>query len=254
MKKICQHAETRRKLHTHTHTHTGNRLLSQIFQNLIFSTISILLCANVYADTTDIAANAATSNCTNTITGTYSGTTNFEAKWTPKNITLNWYNGDTQITPSNNAANNCTYDGALTIPSNPPSKTGYVFAGWKVKQCKIPSDLVNSNSGYTDMYEVGKLIYSGIGKVQFDRKCSNTNGTYATPGTPSDTNGRYCWCAATAWIPDGGNQCNISNPVWVFRYADEDFGECETYCNVNVCAGEAQANSNFRSAVFDASD
>ena len=119
--------------YTHTHTHTGNRLLSQIFQNLIFSTVSILLCTNVYADTTDIAANAATSNCTNTITGTYSGTTNFEAKWTANTIPLRWYNNNTLMQNVNTESNTCNYDGALTIPTTAPERTGYTFAGWKVR-------------------------------------------------------------------------------------------------------------------------
>jgi len=155
--------------YTHTHTHTGNRLLSQIFQNLIFSTVSILLCTNAYADTTDIAANAATSNCTNTITGTYSGTTNFEAKWTPKNITLNWYNGDTKITPSNPAANDCTYDDTLTIPTNPPSKTGYIFAGWKIKP--VPTGWCGITS---DMAAINQFSSSNYGYIG-DSRCTRVN-------------------------------------------------------------------------------
>ena len=54
-------------------------------------------------------------------------------------INLNWYNdtvanNGTIITPTNTEANQCTYDGSITLPSNPMSKTGYTFSGWRLRE------------------------------------------------------------------------------------------------------------------------
>lgn len=52
------------------------------------------------------------------------------AKWTPNTIDLNWYAVDGDATPYN--TNTCTYDGAITLPSTNPNRTGYTFNGWAV--------------------------------------------------------------------------------------------------------------------------
>ena len=83
--------------------------------------------------TVDIVADAETANCNNTVLHTYDSPTSLEADWSANTITLNWYNDNTKITPSNNTANSCTYDGAITLPSSNPTKTGYTFAGWQVR-------------------------------------------------------------------------------------------------------------------------
>ncbi|MFQ6777816.1 MAG: InlB B-repeat-containing protein, partial [Alphaproteobacteria bacterium] len=41
-------------------------------------------------------------------------------------INVNWYNGETLY-----ETNQCTYDGAITLP-DAPEKTGYTFKGWKL--------------------------------------------------------------------------------------------------------------------------
>ncbi|MFQ6778088.1 MAG: InlB B-repeat-containing protein, partial [Alphaproteobacteria bacterium] len=41
-------------------------------------------------------------------------------------INVNWYNGETLY-----ETNQCTYDGAITLPTA-PEKTGYTFKGWKL--------------------------------------------------------------------------------------------------------------------------
>ena len=80
-----------------------------------------------------IASNSASAPCTNNTLETYSGNSNLQADWQPNTIQLRWYNGNTQIVPTNSSANTCTYDGSLTIPSTAPTRTGYTFAGWQVR-------------------------------------------------------------------------------------------------------------------------
>jgi len=70
--------------------------------------------------------------CVYDVLSTYTGPANLQAGWQANTIQLKWYNGDTQLSVQS-AANNCTYDSGLTIPSTAPTKTGYTFAGWKIK-------------------------------------------------------------------------------------------------------------------------
>ena len=55
-------------------------------------------------------------------------TANVEADWTANTININWYNGDNVV-----STNTCTYDGTITLPTQ-PTKTGYTFAGWKLRE------------------------------------------------------------------------------------------------------------------------
>ena len=187
------------------------------------------------------------SHCDNTDLSTYTGPANLTANWQGNTINVTWYNGDTEYD-----SNSCTYGGSLTMPSSIPQKTGYTFKGWRARRgpvCEIPSSLVNSN-GELDIEHPFSVIWSGIGEVLLDFKCSITNGTRATVGNPSDADGQHCWCAAIAWTPEGGTQCNITAPVWVYSYADEDFDECETYCN-GSCKNALDAD--FKRALFGVS-
>ena len=75
-----------------------------------------------------IAPSATNADCDSETLETNSGSTTLTAQWTANTITLNWYNGDTQY-----PTNTCTYDSGITLPSQ-PTKTGYNFVGWKVKE------------------------------------------------------------------------------------------------------------------------
>ena len=101
--------------------------------------------------TNDIASDANSASCTQPVLGTYEGATNFEAKWSPNPITLKWYDGynttNNEVTPANDTAEECTYDGGLTIPSNPPSRNGYNFAGWTVRSGNSGGNSGSGNSG-----------------------------------------------------------------------------------------------------------
>ena len=60
--------------------------------------------------------------------------TNMEC--TANTINLNWYADATSQTPLtvDSAAQQCTYDQPITVPSTNPTKPGYTFAGWTLRQ------------------------------------------------------------------------------------------------------------------------
>ena len=95
-----------------------------------FAFLFSIFSTNLFA--TGINANATSASCTNSTLNTYSGTSNLQANWQANPININWYNGDTLLDVQD-AADGCNYDGALTVPSNVPTKTGYTFNGWKLR-------------------------------------------------------------------------------------------------------------------------
>jgi hypothetical protein len=106
-------------------------------QNLLLTGI-LTIAISCPAFATGIGASDTTADCDNSTLGTYEGETNLQAQWTANTIHLNWYNDSaanngTTITPTNNAAATCSYDGAITLPTNTMTKTGYEFAGWRVR-------------------------------------------------------------------------------------------------------------------------
>jgi len=106
----------------------------------MFLVAVFMSCMGAFA-TTDIASNASSADCTQPVLGTYSGSSNFEAKWNANSVPLRWYNQGT-LMDVQDAADTCNYDGTLTIPSIPPERIGYEFAGWKV--VRLPA-------GYTEL-------------------------------------------------------------------------------------------------------
>ena len=63
---------------------------------------------------------------------------------------------------------------------------------------------------------------------------------------------RYCWCAATAYTPSGGNQCNVASPSWVFASDIGVSSECAREC-ADYCTGYVMSYGDFRRAVFGVS-
>ena len=54
------------------------------------------------------------------------------AIWGANTINLEWYSDNTLLDVQQ-SADTCLYDGAITLPSTNPTKTGYTFGGWQVK-------------------------------------------------------------------------------------------------------------------------
>ena len=248
--------------HTHTHTHTCNLLLSPKQIGTICFAISILISAPSFADP-DIPSSASTANCRNNPLQTYSGTSNLQADWQANTIQLHWYNGDTEIQNVPSESQSCVYDGTLTPPATIPTRTGYTFKGWRVRQaaCSLSSldtsidgtwYASKSSTGYCNYYndDTGDEVdgdcsdshFAGLndsewetnfsyGTVKGTSYCSGLSGNdhnsawggnsadwSATESQLTSASGekKYCWCAATSYTPDGGNQCNIASPSWVF--------------------------------------
>ena len=266
--------------------------------------ISILISAPTFAIIScDQSLNGDCPKCKNSNLQTYSGTSNLQANWQANTIQLHWYNGDTEIQNVASESQSCVYDGTLTPPATIPTKTGYTFKGWRVRQasggqqaqqCGLSHvdtsiyadwdlDHIAWQSGYTvaqaiDDEEIGpgtdhsselsngewRIIFS-YGTVKGMSKCSglsgdNNNWTWSDPSRAtiseltSAGNGKYCWCAATSYTPDGGTQCNIASPSWVFgRGAYGSASECALYCAIN-CASIVDNYDDFRRALFGVSE
>ncbi len=282
--------------HTHTHTHTCNLLLNpKQIGTICFAIFSFVFSAPSFADP-DIPSSASTANCRNDPLQTYSGTSNLQAGWQAHTIQLHWYNGDTEIQNVPSASQSCVYDGTLTPPTTIPTKTGYTFKGWRVRDltCGLShvdtsiNGTVSASKGSTgycyywnndteeevdgdcsDSHFAGlnnsewRIIFSH-GTVKGMSKCSGLSGdnngyTWSDPSrateselTSASGEKKYCWCAATSYTPDGGNQCNIASPSWVFYYDRGSASNCAYYCALN-CVNRVIYFPDLRRAVFGVS-
>ena len=180
--------------------------------------ISILISAPSFADP-DISSSASSADCKHTPLQVYSGTSNLQANWQANTIQLHWYNGDTEIQNVASASQSCVYDGTLTPPATIPTKTGYTFKGWRVRDLtcglshvdtSIDADMdadyvawqpINGSSGYT----VAQAIDNGDINPGTDHSSELSNGewriifSYGTvkgtsycSGLSGDNNG-YTW-------------------------------------------------------------
>ena len=87
----------------------------------------------------------------------------------------------------------------------------------------------------------------------------NNNWTWSDPSrateselTSASGEKKYCWCATTSYTPDGGNQCNVASPSWVFHYDLVSASNCAYYCAIG-CADSVMSTPAFRRAVFGVS-
>ena len=97
-----------------------------------------------FATEPDISADTTTVSCADSALNTNDGPANIEINWEPNEIEVRWYNGNTLMT-----SNTCTYDGALTMPSTIPTRTGYTFKGWRVRpQMDFTTIVYNGNDRF----------------------------------------------------------------------------------------------------------
>ena len=198
-------------------------------------------------------------------------------------VGLTWYDNGTTIS----GASSCTVGGTFTPPT-PPSRTGYNFAGWKIKPrtCGIEqldtsikgtaygNTKLNGNAGSNES-NYGLTTGSGQWAVEFSygtvwgmAKCSETsgnNGSDKWPAssksdwlkTPSDTAGGNCWCQATGFTASGnsytsGPQCTTTaSSLWVFFYDFGSSGICELSCAYG-CAANVRYGAAIRAGVYGA--
>ena len=156
-----------------------------------------------------IASNSASAPCTNNTLETYSGNSNLAADWQPNTINLRWYNENEKLTVQQ-SAQSCVYDGGLTIPSTPPTRTGYTFAGWAVRVPGIYTELEYIEGGN----ELGAYIDLGFSptptmQTLLTASVSTTGGQQVIFGASDDgwfTNGKTYAVdimSATVIIPNG---------------------------------------------------
>ena len=207
--KVDKSAQTRRTLHTHTHTHTSNLLLSPKQIGTICFAISILISAPLFA--TDIPSSASTADCKYTPLQVYSGTSNLEAGWQANTIQLHWYNGDDEIQNVPVASQSCVYDGTLTPPSTIPTRTGYTFKGWRVRQA----------AGCSFASQVCSLTGSAVNGLTYDDNDSTAYGYNSNDGQNSENASIYGLTSTGTWavkdtsggIVKGIASCNSTMPT-----------------------------------------
>ena len=208
-----------------------------------------------------------TNDCVETTLGTATGPANLEADWTANTINLEWYNEDTKLTVPT-TSNTCRYDGQITLPSTNPTKTGYTFRGWQVRQQTL--DLmaligvteagasyawINNNGQFGEDKSSHGQSYYGIngnntwavdygtnGMLIGQGRCSTTpgtanfngaNSTFSTETNIADETGqtgaRYCYCGVTGYKDTNGNMQSLSS-AWVFYYDFLGASLCASSC------------------------
>ena len=232
-----------------------------------------------------IASNSASAPCTNNTLETYSGNSNLTADWQPNEINIRWYNNNTLMTVQD-AANTCTYDDVLNVPSTAPTRVGYTFDGWTVRPeinfATIPTNVngnerwaigwsnnanyclydtntgnawkvnCNSDSTYTNELQTQEWkVKFSHGNLYGMAGCSTTSGTYAQPGTPTIGTGRYCWCKATGYKATNASVISgsVSALSWGFYGDRGSAAACAWYC-ASSCANNAERDLAFRTALF----
>ena len=169
--------------------------------------VALLMLLTIPAFATGVSSGASTADCDNATLNTYTGTSNLSAGWQPNTIDLHWYNGDTEITSG--VQTSCTYDGTLTPPATIPTKTGYTFKGWTVRD--VPD-------GYT------KLQYlQSSGAAYIDTQYTGNQNTEIITKSLVTTTGRYVYGASTssnaraitAYVSASGNWRMASSAIAV---------------------------------------
>ena len=147
---------------------------------ICFAVFSILISAPLFATAPDI--DTATASCSDDVFNSNTGPVNIEVNWEPNDITLHWYNGDTEIQNVPVASQSCTYDGTLTPPTTIPTKTGYTFKGWRPRQ--VQCSFASSVCGLTGS-AVDGLTDSDIGYISNDGQNTENTSTYGLTSTGS---------------------------------------------------------------------
>lgn len=217
------------------------------------------------------------STCTSSTMNAASGNISLEAVEVPNVIDIQWENADgTTYTTST-----CTYDTQLQIPNAPASRTGFTFRGWTLETTCSLAELDTSinadeskracldlngngactNEGVTANASLYGLDTAGQWAVPFEYGvvygeaiCSQTNGIFATAGTPDTTGAgvtQYCWCRATGYKENGGEKCDLASLSWVFNSEQGSASDCANDC-ARHCVSGVQSDSNFRGPVFGA--
>ena len=228
------------------------------------------------------------STCDSGVLQHDSGTVRLRARYEPNTINIRWYNNNTELNPTNTAANTCDYDDDLTLPNTQPTRTGYTFAGWRVRPQMdfgtIPTDVDGryrynkgtslnlenlicyyqgkradcNNSGFADLQPYEWKTGFNHGVVYGMAKCSAISGPYQSASTLTDAdldsgNGdkQYCWCRVTGYKPSNSNIIYAPTSVLPWVYGEKRTVEsCIGSCG-NICAVKLWEQSRVRSVSFN---
>ena len=178
----------------------------QQISSLLLSFLTIVLISSP-SYSSGITSNANSATCNNSTLETYTGTSNLQANWSANTIELHWYNDNTEITGTT-VPSSCIYSGALNPPTGNdiPTKTGYTFAGWRVRQpsvCPFASSVCGLNGS-----AVNGLTYSNYGYNNHDGQNIYNTSTYGLtiPGT---------WAVefSNGGVARGVASCNSTQPT-----------------------------------------
>ena len=132
------------------------------------------------------------------------------------------------------------------------SSSGYTMAN--AFGTENSSDLNNGEWALTFSYGTVKGMAKCGAKSGDNNGFTWSNASSNWSATESDLTSasgeaQYCWCHATNYTPNGGNQCNVASPSWVFYGDYGSASGCALYCAYN-CASYVVDIVGFRRAVF----
>jgi len=221
------------------------------------------------------------STCDTDTLGSATGPVQLRADFTPEEIDLRWYNNNTLLNVTSTSSNTCTYDTAISLPTN-PTKTGYKFKGWKIRPQYDFTTLPGNQtalSGYgksavghcvgiwntgteTESEEGNEAIcakneYSDLGDNEWVANfswgtlygislCSSSASSRGENGTPDqNTSGAHCWCLATGYVPNGENIKYGPSKTMFWTYESECIASNGGNMCSSVCAGRCGAYEVF---------
>ena len=216
---------------------------------ICFAIFSILISAPLFA--TGVSSGATSADCDNATLDTYTGTSNLQADWQPNTIALHWYNGDDELTVSS-ASQSCVYDGTLTPPTTIPTRTGYTFKGWRVRQA----------AGCSFASQVCGLNGSAVNGLTYDDSDSTTYGYNSNNGQNSENASIYGLTSTGTWavkdtsggIVKGIASCNSTKPnLWDTVMEGMDNGTMTEEQAVNTLWGTCNTDAFRPSNTFSSS-
>ena len=178
-----------------------------------------------FATDPDISVNDTGSGmCVYDVLDTYSGAAGFKANWEANNIKLRWYNGNTLITPGNDSANDCDYNGGLNVPSNTLTRTGYTFSGWtKRPEYNFATLTVSQDGTHHWSHNNGDVCRQGTTGMGDSVSCSSNNAfaelgqyEFRTQFSWGDIYGS-AYCSAKSGN-GGSNSWNNDSSNWLATY------------------------------------
>ena len=179
---------------------------------------------------TGVSSTASTADCDNATLNTYTGTSNLQANWDANEIDLHWY-ADSDATIEMevaSASQGCTYDGTLTPPATIPTKTGYTFKGWKVKEIPYGYTRLEYIQSSGTQYINTNYVLQETDRVEVDYELTNLSATgdkFIIGQKASDSTGNM-------WVETYGN-----TNKWYVRWGSSS--------SVNTTFNSSQTSGTF---------